>query len=45
MYEQMKTEFVVESREVEVTSAFGGAGALLLLLGGMFSLLWFGRAP
>ncbi len=45
VYDQMETEFVVESREVEVTSAFGGAGALLLLLGGMLSLLWFGRAP
>ena len=45
VYDQMETEFVVESREVELTSAFGGAGALLLLLGGMLSLLWFGRAP
>ena len=45
VYEQLETEFVVESREIEVTSAFAGAGALILILGGMMSLLWFGRVP
>ena len=41
VYEELETEFVVESREVEVTSAFGGVSALLLLAGGALSLLWF----
>ena len=45
VYEELETEFVVESREVEVTSAFGGFGALLLLAGGALSLFWFGRMP
>ncbi len=45
VYEQLETEFVVESREFEVTSAFGGIGALLLIAGGLLSLIWFGRAP
>ena len=45
VYEELETEFVVESREVEVTSAFGGIGALLLLAGGALSLFWFGRMP
>ena len=45
VYEELETEFVVESREVEVTSAFGGISALLLLAGGALSLLWFGRVP
>ena len=45
VYEELETEFVVESREVEVTSAFGGVSALLLLAGGALSLLWFGRMP
>ena len=45
VYEELETEFVVESREVEVTSAFGGIGALLLLAGGALSLFWFGRVP
>ncbi len=45
VYDQLETEFVVESREVEVTSAFAGVGALLLLAGGALSLFWFGRMP
>ncbi len=45
VYEELETEFVVESREVEVTSAFGGVSALLLLVGGALSLFWFGRVP
>ena len=45
VYEKLETEFVIEPREVEVTSAFGGVSALLLLVGGALSLLWFGRIP
>lgn len=45
VYEELETEFVVDSREVEVTSALGGVGALLLLAGGALSLSWFGRVP
>ena len=45
VYEGLETEFVVEPTEVEVTSAFGGVGALLLLAGGVLSLFWFGRMP
>ena len=45
VYEGLETEFKVEPAEVEVTAAFGGIGALLLLAGGALSLLWFGRMP
>ena len=45
VYEGLETEFKVDPTEVEVTSAFGGIGALLLLAGGALSLLWFGRMP
>ena len=45
VYEELETEFVVDSREVEVTSALGGVSALLLLAGGTLSLFWFGRMP
>lgn len=45
VYEELETEFVVDSREVEITSALGGVGALLLLAGGALSLSWFGRMP
>ena len=41
----LETEFKVEPTDVEVTSAFGGIGALLLLAGGALSLIWFGRMP
>ena len=45
VYEELETEFVVESEEVEVTSFLGGVSALLLLAGGLLSLFWFGRMP
>lgn len=45
VYDELETEFVVESREVEVTSFLGGVSALLLLAGGLLSLFWFGRMP
>ena len=44
VYEELETEFVVESREVEVTSILAGLSTLLLA-GGALSLLWFGRVP
>lgn len=45
VYESLETEFVVDPREVEVTSALGGVGALLLLASAAISLFWFGRVP
>ena len=45
VYERLETEFVVESQEVEITSALGGISALLFLAGGALSLIWFGRVP
>ena len=45
VYERLETEFVVESREIEITSALGGVSALLLLAGSALSLFWFGRVP
>ena len=45
LYDELDTEFVVRSREVEATSAVGGISALLLLVSGALSLFWFGRVP
>ena len=45
VYERLETEFVVESREIEITSALGGVSALLFLGAAALSLLWFGRVP
>ena len=30
---------------MEVTSLFAGASILVMLIGGVFSLLWFSRLP
>jgi Ca-activated chloride channel family protein len=45
IYESLDTEFALRPEKMEVTALFAGASILLLLLGGTFSLLWFGRAP
>ena len=45
VYEEMETEFIVESREIEITSILGAVSMLVLLIGGGLSLLWFGRVP
>ena len=45
IYEELDTEFVVDPIETELTSILGGVGALVLLAGGVLSLLWFGRMP
>ena len=45
IYNNLNTQLVVRPEETEVTSIFAGAGILLMLIGGMFSLLWFSRLP
>lgn len=45
IYENLGTQYVFKSERTEVTSLFSGAGLLVLLIGGVFSLLWFGRLP
>ena len=45
IYETLDPELVVKSQEMEVTSLFAGASILLLLSGGLVSLLWFSRMP
>ena len=39
------TRLVIHAEPMEVTSLFAGAGVLLLLVGGLASLLWLGRLP
>jgi len=41
----IQPRLVMSEEEIEVTSLFTALGMLLLLLGGAFSLLWFGRIP
>jgi Ca-activated chloride channel family protein len=45
VYESIEPRLQVEREESEVTFVFAGVSILLLLLGGMLSLLWFSRVP
>jgi Ca-activated chloride channel family protein len=43
VYEELGSRLGSESKDREVTAAFAGAGAVLLLVGGALSTLWFRR--
>jgi Ca-activated chloride channel homolog len=45
VYDELGSRVAFEEDERELTAAFAGAGAALLLLGGSLSVLWFGRIP
>jgi len=45
IYEGLDTRLVIRPEEMEVTSLFAGAGVLVLILGGIASLVWLGRLP
>jgi Ca-activated chloride channel family protein len=45
IYENIDPQLVVKPEKMEVTSIFAGASILVLLIGGVFSLLWFSRVP
>ena len=45
IYSEIKPELVIKAEETEITAILAGAGILILMIGGMLSLLWFGRAP
>lgn len=45
IYDQLNPELVIKPEKTEVTSLFAGAGILILLIGGAFSLWWFSRLP
>jgi Ca-activated chloride channel family protein len=45
IYNNLNPQLVVTPEETEVTSIFAGVSVLLMLIGGMFSLLWFSRLP
>ena len=45
IYENLDPQLVIKPEKMEVTSIFAGASILVLLMGGTFSLLWFGRLP
>jgi Ca-activated chloride channel family protein len=45
IYDEIGSQVAYQDEKREVTAALAGAGALLLVLGGTLSLLWFGRIP
>ena len=45
VYDNIKAQLVIKPEKTELTSILAGAGVFVLLVGGVFSLLWFGRLP
>lgn len=45
VYENLDLRLVVRDEKTELTALLAGLGTLLLLTGGIGSLLWFGRMP
>jgi Ca-activated chloride channel family protein len=45
IYRDLKPKLAIRTENIEVTSLFAGVGALLFLVAGALSLLWFGRVP
>lgn len=45
IYTTIQPQLVVKPEKTEVTALFTGASLMLLLVGGISSLLWFGRLP
>jgi Ca-activated chloride channel homolog len=45
IYENLDLRLVAKPESMEITALLAGAGILALLIGGMCSLIWFGRVP
>ncbi|HET7375919.1 MAG TPA: VWA domain-containing protein, partial [Anaerolineae bacterium] len=45
IYDQLGSQLVIKPEATEVTGLFAGAGIIILLIGGLLSLLWFSRLP
>ncbi|HQV64329.1 MAG TPA: hypothetical protein PKV19_10035, partial [Anaerolineales bacterium] len=45
IYESIEPHLVIVQEETEVTAVFAGLSILILLIGGMLSLLWFSHVP
>src|SRR5262245_330228 len=43
IYESLRAKFVLETKKTEVTALFSAAAAVLALLAGFLSMLWFNR--
>jgi len=45
IYDDLDPQLTIKPQKMEVTSLFAGAGILVLLVGGLYSLVWFSRVP
>jgi Ca-activated chloride channel homolog len=45
IYDNLNPQLVVKPEKLEVTSLFAGLSIVVLLIGGVFSMLWFSRLP
>ena len=45
IYDHLNPQLTIKPQKTEITAIFAGASAVLLLLGGLLSLLWFSRLP
>jgi len=45
VYAHLTPELVVKPEAMEITSVLAGASVLILLVGSLFSMLWFNRVP
>jgi len=45
IYENLVPHLVIKDENIEVTSLLAGASLLILLVGGVFSFMWFNRLP
>ncbi len=43
VYQELSSQLMVERERMEITAGFAGVGALLMLLAGTLSFLWFNR--
>lgn len=45
IYSNLDPQLIIKPEKLEITSIFAGASILVMLTGGVFSLLWFNRLP
>lgn len=45
IYQKLSSEVVLKAQQTELTAGFTGAAAVLMLVAGALSLLWFSRLP
>ena len=45
IYDNLDPQLIVKAEKTEITALFAGASILVMLIGGILSLLWFSRMP